>query len=294
MYVAIVFPVNHGIGDELSFSGPLISAYLAKGATINVWTFHPYLYEHSSVITHDWRDEELEKFKPQFCDVGIYFAIPGRSGLPIKFDRTSLVFNSCLQAGWLICEPNGNNYIYTAEVMESLDLEEVKPPWTFFPKIMEKKHILINLIGKGSFDKGLPLSCVWETIRKIVDQLATQNFIVIHLENEGQPIPPSWVSSKSNLKVASFDFGNKKVTEIYYSSKLIITAEGGGYHLGFGLARPTLMVTSSEWYSRVIDRVLPLVKHDTVLFEAPNHSKVNAEDISNRIVKWINENYFFK
>jgi hypothetical protein len=292
MQVVIVFPVNHGIGDELSFSGPLISAYLEKGATINVWTFHPYIYKHTSVITHDWQERALTKFEPQLCDQGIYFAIPGRSGLPIKFDRTSLVFNSCLLAGWMICKPTGNNYNYTAEIMRSLGLKEFKPPWTFLPQALKTSNILINLIGKGSFDKGLPLSCVWEVIRKIVEQLANQNFIVIHLENEGQPDPPSWILGIENLKVMTFYFGNRMVTELYCSSKLIITAEGGGYHLGFGLATPTLMVTSSEWYSTVINRALPLIKHDTVLFELSNQSKVNTKDISARIVKWIKENCF--
>jgi len=293
MDVAIVFPVNHGIGDELSFSGPLISAYLAKGSTINVWTFHPYLYRNKSVVTHDWRKEAIGEFDPPFCEKGIYFSISGRSGLPIKFDRSSLVFSSCLLAGWMICEPNGHTYTYTTEIMRLLCLKEFKPPWTFLPSIPKSNHILINFIGKGSVDKGLPLSCVWETVRRIVEQLTAHSFIVIHLENEGQPTPPSWVSSTKNLKVMSFGFGNKIVTELYCSSKLIITAEGGGYHLGYGLATPTLMVTSSEWYSRVIDTVLPSITHETVLFQASNRSLIEIEDISSRVIRWIEEKNSF-
>ena len=113
---------------------------------------------------------------------------------------------------------------------------------------------------------------------------------MVDLENEGQPPPPSRVQSLHNLVVKSFSFGSTRVTQLYCAAKIIVTAEGGGYHMGFGLAVPTLMVTASQWYATVRAYALPPINHDTVLFDANTRSNFDTEEISNRIAHWIRIN----
>jgi len=177
-------------------------------------------------------------------------------------------------------------YVYSEHVLNKLGLEQAVPPWDFLPRRQTNK-VLLNLIGKGDVCKGLPPSVVWEVIGRLAKKLPSVLFLVVYLLDEGQPEPPAWISAMTNLQIETAHFGSVKVTELYCGARLVVTSEGGGYHMAYGVGTPALLVTSEQWFAVVREYALPPIQHETVLFNASADSKINPVQIAKDIALWI-------
>jgi hypothetical protein len=290
-------PVNHGLGDELALVGPLLSALLKSGASITVWTFHPCLYSHASISTRNWLDEPIRTFEPPQCDLGLYLASSRPSHLPLRFDRTSLVVHSCKQAGWTRMTGDGSErglsfasaYHYAAWLSETLGLDPCRPPWSFLP-IHTSASVLLNLSGKGDFRKGVPPPLVWTVIESVVSTLSRTAFTVVSLTDEGQDGPPFLATRYPNLQIEEVTFGSDLATRRYCEAGLIVSSEGGGYHMAYGAGIKALLVTSSQWFAHVKEYALPPIEHYTLLHDEGRPNDVDPVVIASGICDWILQN----
>lgn len=290
----IVIPVNHGIGDELALTGPFISALLRQKAQVSIWTFHAGLYAHSSVTVHDWHEEKHLPFAPPVCDHGYCLATREPRNLPLQFDRSPLVESACREAGWTMLDGDGRDiglslsgpYDYTTHVLAEIGYSYPTPPWDFLPRI-PKSRVLLNLLGKGDICKGLPHSLAWDVVSQVAEYLPDISFFVVHLVDQNHPEPPLWINELKNLKIERVAFGSASATQLYCEASLIVSAEGGGYHLAYGAGTPALLVTSKQWFSVVRQYALPPINHHVLLFDATETATLFVKDKANEIAEWI-------
>jgi hypothetical protein len=294
MRVNLVFPANHGIGDELAIAGPLVSALLRRKFFVDIWTFHPGLYSHPFVRTVDWRTEPCEVFVPSECDLGLYLYMPMAVELPLFFDRTSLVIPACRKAGWLSLSGDGqddslffeNLYSYANHILGQIEFILPNPPWDFLPN--EKTGaVLLNLFGKGDPRKGVPATAVWDLVQCIIVALPEVLFSIVLLPDEGQMEPPFPEGRYNNLIIESLPFGSPRATRVYCGSRLIVTAEGGGYHLAYGAKINALLVTSRQWFSEVNEYALPPGCKEMVLFDDRDVDNSDFVRVAGEIVAWV-------
>lgn len=298
-HIEIVIALNHGIGDELSFFGPLISALLRNTqASIFIQTFHPSLYDHSRIIASDWRTEPIQKYSPRICDLGFYWGSKKNNLLPIEFDRSPLAFEACRNLGWTILAGESVNedklheslYAYARHIIVAMKLTYPIPPWDFLPiskNFYIKQYVLLNLVGKGDAQKGLLPESSWKVVENIVRSTPKTNFVIVHLENEGLCDIPPHIYKFQNLKIHHLPFGSSLATKLYCNASLIITAEGGGYHIAYGTNTCALLVTSTDWFAAIQNYALPPTFFNIILFQKNKLTPIKLQEISTKIKAWI-------
>lgn len=296
MRAALIFCNKHGIGDELSLAGPIVSALLRSAFHVCIWTHHSSLYQHPAVEVHDWCRESRSTFEAPPCDLGlcVFSRIPGV--LPIEYDRTPVVAPICERNGWRMLDGDGRSdghdfatlYHYSTWVVQGIGLRSPAPPWDFLPS-RQSEHVLINPFGWGDSEKGLPHEFGWEVVRMIADGLPSVQFLVVRLPCH--PLP-SWGTHPPNLRVDNAAYGDSSATEAYCTACLVVTAEGGGYHIAHGAGVPALLVTSAKWFAYVREFALPPSSRNFLLFdyEAVNHSHAERVSIAKQICSWILQN----
>ena len=263
--------VKHGIGDEITYVGSLVSALLQDGYRIKIVTHHPILYQHDRIHVASWNVTDPLEDVTDDGELRVCFDNPGAGSLPLQFDVTPTVVEKCRRLGYTLIgrmtRPGGvvegGAYEFASRVNASLGLGMAEPPWLFLRRPCSG-YVLLNPFGNDSLSKGMSPELAWPVLRGVLKANPHRPFTLPLLTK--MPLPPPNLSSHSNLKIEWFEHGDPALLERYLRAASVITAEGGGYHLAKAAGIPALLVTSRQWHLRT-RLVLPPGPSEMLLFE---------------------------
>lgn len=288
MHACIVVCIKHGIGDELTVIGALVSSILKEGGTVKVVTHHPALYSHPNMMVQDWRNVPLDPYIPEPCDLGVCVISLHNTGLPLDFDRTPLAKQPCLDWGYHLLDGDGrdtglnfeNGYEYSRFVLAQFGLRYFEPPNPFLARHLGNAVVLVPF-GCGDLAKGMAPEWGWSVVNMVGEALPEEKFVMPMIESMPEPSCRLPV----NIVLERRKYGDPELLRIHLRAKSMVVAEGGGYHIARAANIPALLVTSRDWLARV-QHALPPNPRSMLLFD---YQRPDIADLAEGIVWWLSK-----